>query len=216
MHSNWGNMKISKIITTSLVAWAIVLATSNLAEAATPLNKWDCQNRVGYVCVNTSPLLTGYNGYSGPYGYDTDQNGVHIPHNCTSYVAYRLYQIMKYRDNAYNWLGNASEWAANAKALIPGVQLTSIPYEGEVAQWAGVNHVAWVEKVNYSLSGAVTSIQISDDNYHLGFTSTRILYPGQTGGVISWPDTFIGFPIFGSSGGTPPKPLIQPLTTVTN
>ncbi len=183
------------------------------ASAASPDNVFLCKE-ASYKCVNEGYSgVTGYSGFDGPYGYDTDEFGAHIMHNCTSYVAYRFYKIMGYRNPAYNRFGMAYDWDTNVKKYVPGSTVGSVPHVGDIAQW-NFGHVAWVEHIEYTATGDVAWIVISDDNYGLKITSQRKLFPGQNSGVISWPDNFIGLPIFyGGGGGKPPVAMLQPLTS---
>ena len=194
-------------------AMAISTLVASSATAATPQNEFLCKDN-DYACVNKDYSgVTGYAGYDGPYGYDTDSNGKHIAHNCTSYVAYRFYQIMGSYNPAYNRFGMAMDWDTNVPKFVPGSTLSSTPYVGDVAQW-NFGHVAWVEYVNYDATGNVDWIVISDDNYGLKITSQRKIYAHQKLGVISWPDHFIGLPIYyGGGGAKPPIAALQPLIT---
>jgi surface antigen len=206
---------LKKFIRLTSVASVLILAStlSSPAFAAVPQNDWVCHES-GYICANTKFAgPTGYSGYDGPYGYDTDQQGAHIAHNCTSYVAYRFYQVMGYYHAPYNRFGDAADWDVNVKKYEPAASIGKVPYVDDIAQW-NFGHVAWIEAVNYNANGSVASIVISDDNYGLKFASQRILYANQPKGVIAWPDNFIGLPIYsGGGGGKPPVATLQPLTT---
>jgi len=197
----------------------LALTLGSPAFAAIPQNDWLCKDS-GYACTNKNYSgVTGYAGYDGPYGYDTDKNGGHIAHNCTSYVAFRFYQEMGYYQASYNRFGNAADWDINVRKFEPAANIGKVPFVGDIAQW-NFGHVAWIEAVNYTASGSVASIVISDDNYGLKITSQRILYANQTLGVIPWPDNFIGLPIYSGGGGgggggigKPPVATLQPLPT---
>ena len=193
---------------------SIIFATGGSAAfGAVPQNEWLC-NEPGYTCANKLYAgLTGYAGYDGPYGYDIDPQGSHIAHNCTSYVAFRIYQLMGYYHAPYNRFGMAADWDVNVKKYEPAAVIGKVPNVGDIAQW-NFGHVAWVERVNYTASGAVSSVIISDDNLGLKFTSQRKLYPNQPVGVISWPDNFISLPLYGGGGsGNPYVATLLPLTT---
>ncbi len=112
-----------------------------------------CWN-AGIGCVSN----TGYSGRS-VWGYPVDGQG----NNCTNYAAYRLS-----KNGAANPgnLGNAGDWATNARAK--GFRVDSTPKVGSIAQWSstssyapGSGHVAYVEAVNGS------TISLSDSNYKL-------------------------------------------------
>ena len=190
---------------------AFALAAGAPALAATPLNSFLCKSS-NYACTNqTYAGDTGYAGYDGPYGYDTDKSGAHIAHNCTSYIAYRFHSIMGYYDSNYNKFGDAADWDVNVPRYVPNASIGSEPYVGDIAQW-NFGHVAWVDFVHYDASYNVDWIVVSDDNYGLKITSQRKIYANQKSGVISWPDHFIGLPIYwGGGGGTPPIAMSQPI-----
>lgn len=70
--------------------------------------------------------------------------------NCTSFVAWRLYQW-----NGYNmtWCADASQWLSKSPGLY-----NHTPAVGAVA-WFSYGHVAWVEAVNGSGSGQTVTIE---------------------------------------------------------
>jgi surface antigen len=163
-----------------------------------------------YACTNSGYAgYTGYDGHDGPYGYDTDYtNGGHLDHNCTSYVAWKIYKVIGYLA-PYNTLGDAKDWAKRAPVNVPGAIVTKTPLVDYVAQW-NFGHVAWVNYVNYDSNGKVLWIVVSDDNLTAKETRQHTLYPGQTSDV-GWPDNFIDFPLYGGGGGPPSRYMSQPV-----
>jgi RTX calcium-binding nonapeptide repeat (4 copies)/CHAP domain len=111
-------------------------------------------------------------------------------HNCTAYAAFRLYQ-RGLRSNFPS--GNAYEWNTS-----PGVlTAASSPVVGDIAHWdaSGVGcdanatncgHVAYVERVNYSSSGTISSITISESKWCDG-GAVRGIAVGTSG----WPTRFL-------------------------
>lgn len=81
--------------------------------------------------------------------------GMYGGHNCTNYGAYRLIRNGVARPS-YN-LGNASTWAARAKAN--GVTVDAKPSVGAIGSWAGRNHLVYVEAVGPGY------LITSEDNY---------------------------------------------------
>lgn len=179
---------------------SLVLGGLSTPTSAASLNETYCEKR-SYMCVNETvgqyPIVTGYKGSDVAYSYDVAPDGSFIPHNCTSYVAYRFYKVMGYRDANYNRLGNAGSWATSATKYIPGALVSGSPSEGDVAQW-NWGHVAWVDYVEYDTSGRLSFIVISEDTYNLKVTRRRKLSPLVTD---EWPHNFISLPIFGGGGG---------------
>ena len=181
------------------------------AQAAGVTNQYTCGPVSDWSCA-----LAGYSGSDGPYGYDVFANDPTTPgwdHNCTSYVAYRLYLYTNYHSE-YNLLGSADEWAT--KAATPtyaslGVSVGTSPHVNDVAQWtfsSGSGHVAWVDSV--SSSGAVIlSIAISEDMYGRKVTARELLIPGASG-LNGWPDFFITFPSYVAPTPPPPPPVPAP------
>ncbi|HEX8752854.1 MAG TPA: CHAP domain-containing protein [Solirubrobacterales bacterium] len=93
------------------------------------------------------------NGFS-PYGY--------AYRNCTDYVAWKLSTANHFGD--FRGLGNASGWAASARAR--GYRVDHTPARGAVAWWGselfgGFGHVAWVAN---AFAGSVEL----DEYNHLG------------------------------------------------
>lgn len=125
-------------------------------------------------------------------------------HNCTSYAAYMIWMTSP-TDSRWSTLGDASTWASRAASY--GLPVGTVPHPGDIAQW-DFGHVAYVESVTKDASGAVTSIEVTDDNYNLLVTTHKFLHPGQTK-YISYPDHFITFPkLVGGGGARPPIAMI--------
>lgn len=180
-----------------MLAIGLVVSSSLSASAAT--NETLCE-RTSYYCVNIGwSGATGYSGSDGSssYSYDRNSQGNPIPHNCTSYVAYRFFKVMGSASLSYGQLGDASEWDTTAITKIPGAVLYPQPYKGDIAQW-DYGHVAWIDYVKYTPAGNVDYIIVSEDTFNLGVTRQRKLYKSN---VSTWPDNFIGLPIYGGGGG---------------
>lgn len=166
-----------------------------------------------YACVS----FTGYFGRD-PFNYwqfgRKSSDGTW--HNCTSYVAYRLY-YSNYPSN-FSGLHDASTWAAEAPSLFPGTKVGKVAHIGDVAQWVQANHVAYVDDVVLHTDGTLWYVVISEDNISFGTTShplygsrVRQLFASQP---ATLPDNFITFPGYvssglgGSGGGKGPYPTI--------
>jgi surface antigen len=142
-------------------------------------------------CFNTnfSCLGGGYYGAS-TWGYPVTGGG----HNCTNYAAYRLSK--NGASNPGN-LGNAANWANNAR--YKGFTVNNIPVAGSIAQWnaytpggpSQYGHVAYVEAV-YSDRILITESNWSGTwngiYYPNGWGSKRTIY--RTGDN-QWPSNFI-------------------------
>lgn len=192
-------MSLVKVSFSLGLATALVLVTSASANASI-LNSETCIETT-YYCVNSgSAGLTGYAGSDGPYAYDSGPGGASIPHNCTSYVAYRFGKVMGYFDSNYNHLGDAADWDVTAIANVPGTTFDDVPQVGDVAQWDW-GHVAWVDRVEFDANGNLLWIAVSDDNYNRKVTTRKKIYPGIAANGVSWPSHFIRFPIFNAGGG---------------
>jgi surface antigen len=190
-------MKLFRFATSVLLALGLAVSSSLSASAAA--NVTVCEE-ASYYCVNTGVSgVTGYSGSDGSssYNYDKDSQGNPIPHNCTSYVAYRFFKVMGYADLKYGQLGDASQWDTTAITKIPGAVLYPQPYKGDIAQW-NYGHVAWIDYVKYTAAGNVDYIVVSEDTFNLGVTRQRRLYKSN---LSAWPDNFIGLPIYGGGGG---------------
>lgn len=202
-------MSFRKNILTLGTALVFSLLGASGAQAAGVTNQYTCGPVSDWSCA-----LGGYSGSDGPYSYDTFANDPTTPgweHNCTSYVAYRLYLYTNYRSE-YNFLGSADEWATKATTSnysSLGVSVGTTPHVNDVAQWtfsSGYGHVAWVDSV--SSSGAVIlSIAISEDLFGRQVTARELLIPGASG-INGWPDYFITFPSYVAP--TPPPTAPEP------
>lgn len=111
-------------------------------------------------------------------------------HNCTLYVAYRLW---KNGLGNPGWSGNATLWDTRA----PASTVNRSPAVGSVAQWnRGYGHVAYVEKVTS------TYIEISDDNYGLNYTDRFRISRSSA----AMPDNFIHLRDVKTPTPPPPSP----------
>ena len=195
----------------------LTLANPSWALAAGSYESCIATTKASNGCVN----FTGYTGYDA-YGFYTHGSTAldGTRHNCTSYVAYRLYYSNQYMP-ALSGFGDARLWANQAVTLV-GATLNKIPQAGDIAWWDATatnasGHVAVVDSVTQSSSGAVTMVKVSDDNYGRKVTTVKTLYPGVMGSV-PYPDTFIRFPgyltnSFGGAGGKPLYPLDATIET---
>jgi len=139
-------------------------------------------------------------------GASIDSNGNR--HNCTLYAAYRE-ALDGVPDPGPltappNHTGNASEWAAAARAK--GIPVDGTPAVGAIANWTGPNqamgvgsagHVAYVEAVGSDATG--NYIVTSEDNFGNNDTGGRRIYVGSP----AWPNAFIHFQV-------PSPPLVSP------
>gem|GEM_PF-1224708 len=200
-----GKMSIFRKLVTLGTTLVFTCIGATGAMAAGVSNRYICGPVSDWSCA-----LEGYIGSDGPYGYDTFANDPATPgwdHNCTSYVAYRLYLYTNYHVE-YNQLGDASEWAtraATSKYAALGVSVGQTAHANDVAQWTfspGNGHVAWVDSVS-SIGVVTLSISISEDMYGRKVTAQEQLIPGATGNN-GWPDYFITFP--GYIAPAPPPP----------
>jgi hypothetical protein len=140
-------------------------------------------------CGPDDTSCLSFSGFSGQSvaGYTTCHK-----HNCVAYAAFRLYQ-RGLRSNFPQ--GDAYLWDNT-----PGVlSAASSPTVGDIAQWetSGVRqcgpagttdcgHVAYVERVNYSSSGAISSITISESKWCTGGAVRNIAI-----GTSGWPSRFL-------------------------
>ncbi len=101
-------------------------------------------------------------------------------HNCTNYAAYRMKSAGVPEPEIL--MGNARDWAANAKKL--GYLVDKRPARGAIAHWSkAASHVAYVEEVGEDY------LILSEDSYN---SKTYRRYKAQTGD--SWyPENFIHF-----------------------
>lgn len=180
----------TKFTSVALLA-ATTLVASSAANAA-GLNSETCTSAT-YACQTWGYL--GYDSY-GYFAYSAPAPNGTI-HNCTTYAAYMLDFVTSY-DSRWKSLGDAKDWAKNAKAK--GLQVGSIPHFGDIAQW-NFGHVAFVEAVNKDVTGKVVSIKVTDDNYYRLVTTSKTIFVGATSNNIAFPDNFISFPKYSSGGG---------------
>lgn len=109
--------------------------------------------------------------------------GMYGGHNCTNYGAYRLIRNGVARPS-YN-LGNASTWAARAKAN--GVIVDAKPSVGAIGSWAGRNHLVYVEAVGPGY--LITSEDNYPGYYPKGMYRKIKVLPGES----AYPTQFIHF-----------------------
>jgi hypothetical protein len=143
-------------------------------------------------------------GYSG-----TDPYGVHqwgkpasdgSNHSCTSFAAFMLAKNNPWMPKISNF-DSAQNWAIQARDRV-GAVLSQEPHVGDIAQWGKptdpegtFEHVAWVDEIFYTSSGAIKEIIIYDDNGgKLRATTKRFLQPNAGVDSLRWPDVFITFP----------------------
>lgn len=177
----------------SMASASLLLASS--ASASTVVN---CSSST-YSCASY-----GYAGDDGGYSYSKFNSSK--GHNCTTYIAWLLWNSLDYHSE-FNLLGNAGEWAASAKKLKAlGVTVSSSAKQWSVAQWVSGNHVAFVESV--SIKNGKTVIVVTEDNYTANVTRRKTI----TFGDSDWPDNFINFGIF----APPPGAQFAPLTSLLN
>jgi surface antigen len=202
----------------SLIFWgltastALALANPSWAMAAGNYESCVAPTAARYSCVN----FTGYNGYDA-YGFylhgtkATDGTW----HNCLSYAAYRLSYSNAYLPGLRTF-GDAKFWATQAVSVL-GATLNATPQIGDIAWWDATpsnqyGHVAVVDSIVLNTSGSINYVKVSDDNALRQVSTVKTLYPGTSGGSVSYPGTFIRFPgyitnSFGGSGGKPVYPL---------
>lgn len=119
-------------------------------------------------------------------------------HNCTNYAAYRM-QIAGVPEPTI-LMGNARDWAANAKKL--GYTVNQKPTVGAIAHWKkAASHVAYVEEVGPDY------LVLSEDSYT---SKTYRRYTVRTG--ASWyPERFIHFIPMGSAPPATTAPAPKPV-----
>lgn len=192
----WG-ITASTTLAVGNPSWAMAAANFESCTAITA-SSYSCVSSYGY---------TGTDPY-GVYQYGKkDSNGKW--HNCTAYAAYRLSVANPYMP-AISYFHDASAWASEAVSIV-GATLSSTPKVGDVAWWGASSgltfgHVAVVDSVSYNSSGGIVSIKVSDDNAGRLVTTNRVLYPGTQTGTIRYPDSFIRFPSFPTTGGGGSRP----------
>lgn len=191
-----------------------VLASPSAALAASNFESCSAMAGSSYLCV-------GFSGYTGTDPYNVSrfstiaQDGTR--HSCTSYAAFRLFYNNSYNPAISNF-DSAQYWASQAVANA-GATLSLIPQVGDVAWWAATptlsqGHVAIVDAITYTSSGAIFAIQTSDDNAGRQVTTRKTLYPGVNAGTIKYPDKFIRFPGYLAGGGGGGRPPIAQIGTL--
>ena len=199
MTSSRSNSRRGRIVgllmgTLGLLATAAPIAFAPAATAATTASAEPTQ--LCYSTTYTCDQQYGNTGYAGQtvWGFPGAPG---TPHNCTTYVAWRLQQNGMARPPFK--LGNATDWATNAAKN--GVLVNGIPAVGSIAQWYSdtnwasdsSGHVGYVVAVS---SGAITVVS---DNYPFTSANTGIYYPGHMDtysfpvGSPDWPNNFIHF-----------------------
>lgn len=121
-------------------------------------------------------------------------------HNCTNYAAYRM--VLAGVPTPPVSMGNARNWAANARAA--GYLVDQRPAPGAVAQWSrAASHVAYVEEVgpNY--------LVLSEDSY-----TSKTYRRYRVESTDRWyPENFIHFRDTGPSVA-PQKPNVNSAVTI--
>lgn len=151
-----------------------------------------------FSCGPTDVSCLAFSGYQGksvagfPLQCDTQPGN---KHNCTNYAAYRL--AARGMTTGFP-RGNAYEWD-NRRGALTAVSRES-PTPGDIAQWesyggsqnthAGCNgncgHVAYVESVQYTATGALSSIVISESSWCSGGKIRKVVRATGT-----WPTRFL-------------------------
>lgn len=212
-----------KTLSIGAAIFAMSSIFANPSSALAAANYESCIAAAGnsYLCV-------GFSGYTGTDPYNVSRYSVPAAdgtrHSCTSYAAFRLYYSNTY-NSAITGFNSAQYWASEA-VKNAGASLATIPQVGDIAWWAAATpnleqgHVAVVDSITYTSSGAVYSVQTSDDNAGRLVTTRKVLYPGVNAGTMKYPDKFIRFPGYlagGGGGGRPPIAQIgTPAGTTTN
>lgn len=189
---------------------SICVAVLAFLASATPAHAFsDARECLGEV-PNTYKCVEHF-GYKG-----TDPYGVHkwgnpasdgSNHSCTSFAAFMLAKNNIWMPEISSF-DSAQNWAVQARDRV-GATLSKIPHVGDIAQWGKptdpantFEHVAWVDSITYTRTGAVKEIIIYDDNGgKLRSTTKRYLQPNAGVDSLRWPDQFITFPKNTSSGG---------------
>jgi surface antigen len=171
----------------ALVVFSFVNPTLRLMAASAPVSTQLCD---GYAACSTADFTTHgyqYHDYTSYWNMDAGDE-------CTNYAAF--VESTAFHVPTPNFgLGNAGDWAANARDH--GVLVNATPSVGAVAEWdpgaAGIGsygHVGVVEQVGPGNSYIVISQQhIYSDND--GYDWQWISSGSNT--WESWPDSFIHF-----------------------
>jgi surface antigen len=123
-------------------------------------------------CIKSGHTDHGYHSHSG-----TSYAGAYPGVNCTNFGAYAEIVVRHVRTSKLK-LGSAYQWAAHAKSL--GLKVNHTPAVGAIAQWnrntpgSRAGHVAYIEKVYKTRSGAVSSIVIAESNFGYVFGWRKI------------------------------------------
>ena len=169
---------------------ALMLATLSLCAAAPVPAPASVPPRthppdVTNLCGPTSSYACAPGGYTGSAPGAWGQAYNRYPHNCTTYVAFRLAQ----NGVGYpGWHDNANGWAR--QAALHGTPTNDVAAVGSIAVWtSGLSgHVAYVESVTPNW------IDVSEDAYYPAWPSggytrqERILRSSP-----AWPDAFVHF-----------------------
>ena len=145
-------------------------------------------------------LPVSYNGNT----YGAADPWVYYVRNCTSYVAWKIAQVFP-GTNISGW-GDAYKWSSNAPSNEVHAASGYTPQVGDIAQWVGHDHVAYVYAVNNGVASfyEYNSGYPKDQNgnlqwglFYSGFTSAN--YP------IGGPDNYIHI----GTITTPPPPEVN-------
>ncbi len=159
--------------------------------------------------ASASPLCNGYAACSAlpfsTHGYDDVTTpsywGMTPGDQCTNYAAYVESTVFGAVAPEVP-LGNASAWAANARAQ--GIAVDQTPLVGSVAEWnvgdvgiGSLGHVAVVEAVGPNYIEVSQQDIASDAN---GYDWERIDVGSPSDAWEPWPDNFIHFPLTPGAG----------------
>jgi surface antigen len=187
------------------VAVSLITATQANATVWTTAETCTSPQSNSYKCVSNY----GYKGVD-PYGldkYSITNNVDGTRHGCTSFAAYML-SINNPWIPGLSHFDAARSWAHDALTKTTGAVVDSDPSAGDIAQWgfptdSDLGHVAYVEEVLVNTNGIAIGIVVADDNGgHRDVTTRKTIMKSSTSQYLSWPDNFITFPSFGSSGGS--------------
>lgn len=147
-------------------------------------------------------------GYVGHDSYNLEQwssGSGDNKHGCTSFAGYLLWLFNVHYSGIYHF-DAARSWDTEAPSLGHAV-VGTFPRVGDIAQWdedaqLPLGHVAFVKEVSFNSQGQVKSILVADDNFSLGYTSQRRIFPESSNNILSWPDHFLTFPSAPSVSGS--------------
>ena len=176
------------LVGTALALTSLIASPQSASADSAPYSP--CYAKYNQTCIDDE---FGYTGQR-PWGYPVDNWG----NNCTNYASFRLN-----KDGVPNPgnLGNAADWAANARAK--GITVDGTPAVGSIAQWVSGNHVAYVDWV----SADGNQIAVSESGYDGPQAGIPNGPPSMSGRSIinrnstrvgsspsyKWPDNFIRF-----------------------